>query len=348
MLNPFDGWGLTFAAPAWLLALLAIPALAWLLGQRGPTPAVAFPSVAPLRALGRPAAARRGFFKSALFFLALALLILAAARPQAARTLDRIKSSGVDILLAIDVSRSMLIEDFSVGGQRANRLETVKEVTRKFIDRRPNDRVGIVAFAGRPYLVSPLTLDHDWVRKNLERTTIGLVEDGTAIGSAIASAANRLRDRKSRSRVLVLLTDGENNAGKIDPETAAEAARALGIRFYAVGAGTNGVAPGPVFDHLGRLATDRAGRPLLQMQNVRFNDEGLQKIAAVAGGKAFRASDTASLESVYNEIDRLEKTEAETRKFRETRDFFQWFIAAGIAVLALEFALGQTLWRRAP
>src|SRR5205823_3157536 len=136
--------------------------------------------------------------------------------------------------------------------QRANRLDTIKQVTQKFIEGRPNDRIGIIAFGGRPYLVSPLTLDHDWLFQNLERVRVGIVEDGTAIGSAIASGCNRLRDNQSKSKVIILLTDGDNNAGKVPPETAAEAAKALGIKLHAIGAGTNGVAPVPIFDRSGR------------------------------------------------------------------------------------------------
>ncbi len=187
-----------------------------------------------------------------LLYLALAIFIFALARPQLGKSLTEVEASGIDIMVVLDVSGSMLTKDFTVGGDSATRIDAIREVTRKFIEGRPNDRIGIIAFAGRPYVVSPLTLDHDWLLQNLERVRIGLVEDGTAIGSAMASAANRLNDKKSKSRAIVLLTDGENNAGKIPPNTAAEAIKALGIHLFAIGAGINGIAPVPVFDPVER------------------------------------------------------------------------------------------------
>src|ERR1051325_10742363 len=184
-------------------------------------------------------------------------------------------------MLVLDVSGSMLTKDFTIGGDEATRLDAIREVTRKFIDGRPNDRIGMIAFAGRPYVVSPMTLDHDWLLQNLDRVRIGLVEDGTAIGSAMAAAANRLNDKHSKSRVIVLLTDGENNAGKISPDTAAEAVKALKIHFYAIGAGTNGLALAPVFTPRGPL-TDALGSIMYQRQPVEFNEAGLKEVANIA------------------------------------------------------------------
>ena len=204
--------GISFAHPWMLWGLLLLPVIALLRGRRGAAPAVQFSSLAVFR--GKAPRSRAGALLLTLLLLALASFIVALARPQRTEVLSRVEASGVDILLALDVSRSMLAEDFTIGRDRANRLEAVKQVTEKFITGRPNDRIGIVAFAGRPYLVSPLTLNHDWLLKNLERLRIGMVEDGTAIGSAIASAANRLKEQKeSKSRIIVLLTDGDNNAG---------------------------------------------------------------------------------------------------------------------------------------
>ena len=160
---------------------------------------------------------RRSKFLRSLFLLGLALLAIAMARPQLGKSLTQVEASGIDIMLVLDVSQSMLTKDFTVGGDQATRIDAIREVTRKFIEARPNDRIGIIAFAGHPYVVSPMTLDHDWLLQNLERVRTGMVEDGTAIGSAMASAANRLNDKDSKSRVIVLLTDGENNAGKIPP-----------------------------------------------------------------------------------------------------------------------------------
>src|SRR5438477_9995623 len=235
MTKLLDWWpantALTFARPWLLLLLLAIPLLAYLRGKRGPAAALTFSSTSTLREIGKQSAARVGKLLRALIFATLAIFVIALARPQLGKSLTQVEASGIDIMLVLDVSGSMLTKDFTIGGDRATRLDAVREVTRKFIEARPNDRIGMIAFGGRPYVVSPMTLDHDWILQNLERVRIGLVEDGTAIGSAMASAANRLNDTHSKSRAIVLLTDGENNAGKISPNTAAEAVKALKIHL---------------------------------------------------------------------------------------------------------------------
>src|SRR5215472_15442667 len=254
---------LTFARPWLLLLVVLIPLLAWLRGKRGPAAALTYSSITTLRAIGRQSAARAGKILRALLLLALAFFVVALARPQLGKSLTQIEASGIDIMLVLDVSGSMLTKDFTIGGQEATRVDAIREVTRKFIESPPNDRVGIIAFAGRPYVVSPMTLDHDWLLQNLERVRSGLVEDGTAIGSAMAAAANRLNDKQSKSHVLVLLTDGENNAGKIPPNTAAEAVKALKIHFYAIGAGINGIAPAPIYTARGPM-TDALGNIFYQ------------------------------------------------------------------------------------
>src|SRR5205814_7749999 len=202
--------GLTFARPWLLLLLLLIPVIAYLKGRRGAAAAVTFSSTRLLDEIGKTSVSRAGKFLRTLLLGALAFFILALSRPQLGKSLTEVQASGIDIILVLDVSGSMLTKDFTIGGESATRVDAIREVTRKFIESRPNDRIGIIAFAGRPYVVSPMTLDHDWLLQNLDRVRIGLVEDGTAIGSAIAAAANRLNDKHSKSRVLVLLTDGEN------------------------------------------------------------------------------------------------------------------------------------------
>ena len=290
-----DGFG--FAHPWLLLLLLAIPLLALLQGGRGAAPAVVFSSLRPLHALGKARRSRIGGWLTTLLLCALALLTVALARPQMGKTISKVQASGIDIMLALDVSGSMVAEDFTIGGERASRLDVVKQVTEKFIEARPNDRIGIVCFAGRPYLVSPLTLDHDWLLKNLERVKLGLVEDGTAIGSAIASAANRLKDKESKSHIVLLLTDGVSNAGKVPPLTAAEAAKALGIKVYTVGAGTKGYAPVPM--------QDMFGRKIYRNVKVDVDEPTLTKIAEMTNAKFYRATDTKTLTQIFEQIDTL-------------------------------------------
>lgn len=340
---------LTFARPWLLLLLLLIPLVAYLRGKVGPRAAIVFSATSPFAAIGKSNANRVGKFLRSLIWLALAAFIVAIARPQLGKTLTRVDASGIDIMLVLDVSGSMLTKDFTIGGDSSTRLDAIREVTRQFIDARPNDRIGIIAFGGRPYVVSPMTLDHEWLLQNLERVRIGLVEDGTAIGSAMASAANRLHDKKAKSRVLVLLTDGDNNAGRVPPNTAAEAVKALKIKFYAIGAGTNGIALGPVFDpRSGRAVTDALGNIAYENQRVEFNETGLREVAKIADGKFYRATDTESLEAIFKDIDTLEKTTVSVRKYQQYRDLFPPCIAAGCGLLIVQMLLSQTIWKRLP
>ncbi|MFC1480538.1 VWA domain-containing protein, partial [Candidatus Omnitrophota bacterium] len=206
----------------------------------------------------------------------LALLILAVSRPQATIEKTRIYIEGIDIVLTVDVSSSMRAMDFKKGGRRINRLEAVKDVVSDFIQKRPNDRIGMIAFAALAYTVCPLTLDHDWLEKNLERVRIGMIEDGTAIGSAITASLNRLKDTESKEKIIILLTDGRNNAGRITPMVAAEAANALGVRIYTIGAGTKGFAPYPVEDMFGNM--------VLKPVQIEIDEALLKKIADTTGG----------------------------------------------------------------
>ena len=332
--------GLSFAHPWVLLLLLLIPPLAFLRGKFGGTAGVSFSSTAALVRLGQKRRSRAGAFLAALSYLALAAFIAALARPQLGREITRAQASGVDIMLELDVSGSMLSEDMTIGSSRANRIEALKHVTEQFIRQRPNDRIGIIAFAGRPYLVSPLTLDHDWLIQNLDRIRIGLVEDGTAIGSAIAAAANRLKDKEAKTKLVVLLTDGQSNCGKVMPLTAAEAAKALGIRIYTIGVGTAGEAPFPVIDAFGRKA----------YQNIPcdIDEKSLEKIASETNGRFFRATDTRALIAIFSEIDKLEKSKVDVEKTAQYRDLFPWLLMAGLVCLGAEILLSQTLWRRLP
>lgn len=349
LIRTFTGANLQFAHPWFLLGLLAVPVLAWMRGERGGAPAVEFSSTKLLKSLGRVAESKAGNFLTGLFFVGLASLIVALARPQGGRTTTQVQASGIDIMMLIDVSGSMLTEDYIMDGHRTNRQEAIRAATKKFIEGRPDDRIGLIAFASRPYLVSPLTLDHEWLFQNLDRVHIGQVEDGTAIGSAIADGINRLRDRSSKSKVLILLTDGDSNCGKISPPTAALAAKALGIKLYAIGAGTNGMAPVPVFDEgTEKPKLDENGQPVYEMEPVSFNEEGLRNVARIAGGHFYRAADTESMANIFKEIDKLEKSTVQYSKSQEYSDLFPWFLTAGFALVAVEIVLSQTVWRRLP
>ncbi len=340
-MNPLElGSGFAIIQPLFLLLLLLIPVLAWLKGKRGGSAAVIYSSTDLVRSLGQMRKSRAGAFLITLTSLGLASLIIALARPQWGTSRTETQASGIDIMLAIDVSRSMLAEDFTIGFKRANRIEAVKQVTQKFIEGRPNDRIGLVAFSGRPYLVSPPTLDHDWLTQNLDRIRIGMVEDGTAIGSAIASTASRFKNKDAKSKLIVLLTDGDNNAGRVSPITAAEAAGTLGIKIYTIGAGTNGIVPFPLRDGFGNITYANV--------MMKFEEEGLKKIAEISKGAYFRAADTKSLNDVFDKIDKLEKTTIETKLYRNYRDLFPWFLGAGFILIVVPFLLEQTIWRRTP
>lgn len=322
----------------WLLALL--PLLALLRGRRGPVAAVKYSNAGIAREVARETRSRAGKWVLPLNLLALAFVIVALARPQLGRSSSTVQASGVDMMLALDCSGSMEALDFKLDGQPASRIDIVKSVVSKFIDARPNDRIGLIGFAGAPYLVSPLTLDHDWLQQNLDRVQIGAVEDGTAIGSAIATGVNRLRDQPGKSKVIVLLTDGQNNMGKIMPETAAQAARALGVKVYTIGAGVRGEAPVPV--------TDAFGNKRLAMAQVDVDEGMLQKIADETGGKFFRATDTESLKHIYGEIDRMEKTTHQLKKFESHSELFPLAVLPALALFGAGLGLQSTRFRRLP
>ncbi len=331
---------ITFAHPALLWLLLALPAIAFLRSRKGPRAAVRYASVATARAVARTSRARLGQLLPYLRLPAAALLIVALARPQLTHSHNKIEASGVDMMLALDVSGSMQALDLRLDGQRADRLTVVRSVVSKFIAARPNDRIGIIAFAGQPFLVSPLTLDHDWLEKSLARVTVGTGEDGTAIGSALAAAVNRLRQSDAKSKVVVLLTDGMNNAGSVQPALAAKAAAALGIKVYTIAVGAEGRAPIPV--------VDEAGRKRIVMGEVEVDEQTLRGIADATGGAFFRATDTDSLLAIYGRIDSLEKTVRTMNRFERHEERFAWAAFPAIALLLAEVGLGATALRRVP
>jgi Ca-activated chloride channel family protein len=329
-----------FLYPNFLWLLLLLPLAALWQGRRGAVAAVEYSSAEAARQVARETRSRAGRWLALFRWLALGLFIAGLARPQFGHATTEVTASGIDMMLAIDVSGSMQSLDFKVNGEPVDRVSIVKSVVAKFIDARPNDRLGLVEFAGAPYLVSPLTLDHDWLLQNLERVKVGSIEDGTAIGSAIAMCANRLRDEPSKSKVIVLLTDGENNSGKISPLMAAEAAKTLGIKIYTIGAGVRGEAPMPVKDQFGNTR--------MQMIKSDVDEVTLGKIAQETGGQFFRATDTESLNDIYASIDRLQKTTRTVKKFEHHSELFAWALIPGLFVLGAGLGLEQTRFRRLP
>lgn len=331
----------TFAHPWFLTLLVLLPVAAWLRGRAGGRAAFVYSSVKLVNEVASVSRSRAGTALLALRWLALACCIVALARPQLVQTETSVKASGIDIALAIDLSGSMESEDFELAKERVNRLTIAKDVLRKFIERRPSDRMGLVAFAGKAYIAAPLTLDHAFLIQNLDRLELHTIEEGTAIGSGLSAAVNRLRDLKSKSKIVILMTDGQNNAGRIPPITAAEAAQALGIKTYTIGVGTRGTAPFP-------RGVDMFGRKVYAQVPVDIDEKTLTEIATKTGGKYFRADSTDTLRRIYDEIDRLEKTEVEVKRFVQVKELFPWVVLPGLVLLLLELVLGQTIWRRLP
>lgn len=330
----------SFLHPELLFLLLALPLLAFWKGRWGTPNAVRIPSTLDAESIGARSRSKVGGFLAFFGLLGLALLILALARPRLGKGSSEIEASGIDIILTLDVSGSMEALDFELAGKPVNRLEAVKDVVRKFVGQRPNDKIGMVAFAGRPYLVGPMTMDHEWLAKRLGDVKIGQVEDGTAIGSAIASSVGHLEDSQAKSRIIIALTDGVNNAGAVNPLTAAEAAKALGIKIYTIGTGTMGEAPFPVRDQFGRTH--------LQRVKVEIDEKVLEEVSTATGGQYFRATDTSSLEKIYDSINQLETTTRKLKKYQQYDELFLYFLVPGLAILLAEQVLTQTRWRRLP
>lgn len=329
-----------FVHPEFLFLLLLLPVLAIWKGRWGRPAAVRMPSTDDAIHVGARTRSTVGGLLMFLGLLAFVLLILALARPRHGKGTSEIEASGIDILLTLDVSGSMEALDFKLEGETVNRLEAVKSVVGKFVGQRPNDKIGLLAFAGYPYLVSPLTMDKQFIAKRLADVKMHQVEDGTAIGSAIASSVGHLRNSTAKSRIVILLTDGVNNAGAVNPLTAAEAAKALGIKIYTIGTGTQGEAPMPVRDAFGRT----------QLRNVKveIDEEAMRGVAAATGGQYFRATDTSSLGKIYESINQLEKTTRKLKKYQRYDELYLWFLAPGLGLLLLELVLSQTRYRRLP
>jgi Ca-activated chloride channel family protein len=320
-----------------VLALLALlPVLFWLRYGRGRRSAtIRYSAVADVRAAGSGPGRLAALAPPLLRGLALTALIVALARPQTGISTENVLTEGIDIVMVLDVSSSMLAEDLE-----PNRLEAVKTVAADFVAGRRNDRIGLVAFAGQAFTQAPLTFDYTVVQSLAEELEVGMIEDGTAVGMGLATAVKRLQASSAESKVVVLLTDGSSNRGEIGPVTAARMAQALGVRVYTIGAGSRGTARVPVPDGFG-------GTRYANMR-VEIDEATLQEMADLTGGRYFRATDTESLREIYAEIDELERTEIEVENFTQYGEEFAIPLGVGFLILVTELGLAHTVLRRLP
>jgi Ca-activated chloride channel family protein len=323
---------MVFAHPYFLLLLLLLPVFAWLKGGRGAAPAFLYSSLNLVQGLTGLRRSQAGNFLAALRWLVLAASIIALAQPRLAKSTTQVKASGIDIVVALDLSGSMNTPDYIVGGQGVSRFNMAKSVLKKFVAERPDDRIGLVVFAAQAFIASPMTLDHDYLLDNIERLEIGTINsDATAIGDGLTTALNRLRNVQSKSKIIVLMTDGGNNSGKIDPITATQAAQALGVKIYTIGLGN-------------REITQRMGLPPGFLPDL----DTLKQISQMTGAKSYQGDNSEKLRNIYDDIDKMEKTEAVVNKYTQFKELFPGILAAGAALLLLEITLGQTIFRRLP
>ena len=323
-----------FANPKllWLLLLVPLAIIWYILRHKKQEAAVTFSDLKGMVKLPRT---WKAWFRHLLFVLkmaALALLIVALARPQSSSTNSTSNIEGIDIVMAMDVSGSMLARDL-----KPDRLTAAKQVASDFVKDRPGDRMGLVIFSGETFTQVPLTTDHGVMLNMLAEMKNGLIDDGTAIGDGLATAISRLKDSEAVSKVVILLTDGMNNAGSVDPYTAAEIAKLYGIRVYTIGVGTYGTAPYPVQDFFGRT--------VMQQIKVEIDEKLLTTIATSTGGKYFRANNNKKLDEIYQEIDKLERSKIEVTEFRRLHEEFYPLVAWALALLLIEFLLRKTIFR---
>lgn len=338
-----------FHDPQYLWLLLLIPLIAFLKGRPGKKAAsLLFSSTAIARKVSTLKRSRNRKIIFSLQLLTLASLIIALARPQFFKGESYIEASGIDIVLALDISSSMLALDLSTQHNLVTRIDVSKTVLEEFIKDRPNDRIGLVAFAGNPYLVSPLTLNHDWLQTNLKRLKVGLVNDGTAIGDAIAMSVNRLKNLPSKSRIIILLTDGKNNAGQIPPLMAAEAAAAFNTKVYTITAGKGGVVPTLYTDQNGNIALDPYGNPAIIQYDFPVDEATLIKIAELTGAKSYRATNLNELGDIYKEINRLETTNVKLKNNAHYKEAFMFPLFLALFFMMLERLLATTRFKRLP
>ncbi|MBP3419036.1 MAG: VWA domain-containing protein [Marinifilaceae bacterium] len=327
---------ITFNNPQLLwLSLIVVPIIVWYIFKERTIHAdMTFSSLSILKQIKRRGNPWLRHILFAMRMLAILLLIVALARPQHSNTWEEYSSEGIDIVLAVDISSSMLARDFE-----PDRLEAAKEVAAKFVNARNHDRIGLVVFSGESFTQCPLTTDHAVVVNLINELKSGMIEDGTAIGLGLANAVNRLKDSQAKSKVIILLTDGVNNRGSIAPQTAAELAKTFGIKVYTIGVGKYGNAPYPVQTPFGIQ---------IQQMPVEIDEPSLIAIAELTGGRYFRADDNNKLERIYEEIDKLEKDEIEVKHFSKKEELFFPFALAALLMLLTEALLRYSLLRRIP
>ena len=324
---------LTFASPVFFGLLLLIPFMIWwqMRSKKKDTPSL---RLTTLSGIDPAKVGGKAKFRPILFIfrvIALIALSIALARPQTSNTTENIDSEGIDIVLALDVSGSMIAEDF-----KPNRIEAAKSVALKFVDQRPTDRIGLVIFSGESFTMCPITIDHNVLKEQISQVKNGMIVDGTSIGMGLATAVDRLRYVKGKSKVVILMTDGVNNMGLIDPNTALEIAKAFGVRVYTIGIGTMGQAIIPVQTPMGIQK---------QMMPVEIDEPLLKQIASETHGKYFRATGNKSLEGIYNDIDKLEKTRVDITSYKHYAELFFPFAMIAVICLALEMLLRYTVFR---
>ncbi|HEY6953104.1 MAG TPA: VWA domain-containing protein [Bacteroidota bacterium] len=329
-------FGDRFANPEFLWLLVLVPGLAYYFWwrRRQMVTEVQFSSLQPFDKIPRTLRERLRHSPVALRLVGLACLIIALARPQSVSSRQNISTEGIDIVLLIDVSGSMVAEDFT-----PNRIEAAKQVAEDFINGRQNDRIGLVIFSGESFTQCPLTTDYTVLKSLLRQVKNGMIVDGTAIGMAIANGVNRLKDSKAKSKVMILLTDGVNNRGEIDPITAAKIAATYGVRIYTVGVGAQGEAPYPVQTPFGIRR---------QLIPVDLDEKALSTIADMTGGKYYRATDNNKLKAIYKEIDKLERTKIEVTAYRRYTELFNDWLMMGLALVLLEVGISSTVLRKIP
>ena len=328
-----------FEDPEFLFFLIVIPFMVWHYVRNQGTARVRFSSIAPIKRIKRSYSLYLRHCLIVLRVLAVGLLIAGLARPQSGHKNTEILTEGIDIVLCLDTSGSMQAMDFTLNGERRTRLAVVKEVVENFVKKRTNDRIGMVVFGEQAFTQCPLTLDYGVLLSFLQRVEIGMAGDTTALGSALATSVKRLKDLESKSHVVILLTDGRNNAGRISPETATGIAATYNVKVYTIGVGTKGKAPFLVETFFGKQ---------YQWREVDLDEKTLRMIAKNTGGTYFRATNTESLAKIYDEIDAMEKTEVKVKEYMEYDELFIWFVFPGLFLVLLEIILANSRFRKIP